>query len=418
MKSQWLLCLCLLLLGTVLASCASLVDTTPDEPALPTPIKGFTFADYGLAQYGLTFNYPEHWQLSDMGDALALNNHNHSLTMIFFETGNINQFEYTDPIDILNNDYPVLALGTLKEERTILEVPSEVAVNGQKAAVMALEALPFGEATSVVKGFVGIIIDEERYVLAQGVTLPQNANKFSATFDQIFNSIELGTPAGVPVILPDTIYQQTKAHIGRPLFYRFTAIDSNPLTIMTKAEGDILSAPSLSVYTYDEDPYLQELLPDQENLLAETGGPVIADWAALVFEPEQGKEYLIEVGTNRASFGDFSVYLMRGVPNSQLSEIGRLTTGEVSELSFQTKANTNYLISAQSSPDVDIRFEIQDNEGNRVRQVDYATTGEIETYTLVSETDGDYILKIDSITPTGEGEYVVSVGETTSVFSE
>lgn len=448
MKSQLLLCICLLLFGIATTSCNSdnqvisnetsvtpspaqtpilPTDTpmptpnpTPEStPTLPPPVENFTFTDYGLAQYGLTLSHPESWALSDIGDALVLTDQSSPLAVIFFETGSATNFGDTNPVAILNKYYPSIALGMLKGEGKILELPSALDINGQKAGIMSLETVPtVGTDAPLVNAFAGIIINEERFVLVQGVTLPEEVDKFAPVFQEVFNSIELSTPAGVPIISPETVHQHTKVDLARPNFYRLAATDNNPVTIIAKPEEGILAPLLLRVYNSDENLYLQELMPDQKDILAETKGANMGDLAALAFWPEQGKDYLIGVGTILPSQGDFSVYMMDGVPDSQLLETGNLVAGEPSELEFTANADEEYLVTVKPVSDIDIRFEIQDGEGKRLDVVDYGVEGETESYVFAPKADDKYILKIRSMNSDGETEYMASIGEIGSVFSE
>jgi len=379
---------------SVVATATTEIQPTPTElHELPD---GFVQMEYSLTQYGITFVYPEDWMLSDHNGFLAVSEPESSLTKIFLEAGDTTIFENTDPVVILNQHYEDLALGFLQQgERQIIEEPKAIEVNKQKAAYLTLMK-PYPKDDKDIPSifaFVALVVNDQRFVIIQGVTISNKIEVIQPIFDVIVSSIKVEKPNGPVLIEPNNYYEIRNYDIVRPNFYRLEAKNNQPIGIILQLQENILSSYQLVVYHHDNDYFKQNNRPNENDKLVgfveQTSAPI-----GLVFEPETLNEYVISVGTTIPLHGDFAMYVLSSVSDNVAFNTGNLIAEKPFELTFSTKSNKIYPILVQTESNVILN--IYNSQNNLLVEIDNKTVSDSKSYVFRPEIEDDYTLQIIS----------------------
>jgi hypothetical protein len=402
------------------ATSTSTPTSTPESSqkaiVTPPPVpEGFIYTEYGLTLYGLAFAYPEKWTLADMGGFLVIDNRDsrHSnLPAIFMEEGDVANFDTADPVTILEQHYSSIALGALKGQREILEAPKPLVINGQKAGVMSLHAVPSANmGAPLVTAYVALIVNGERLALIQGVTTPDEAGEFRPIFSTVVNSVQVQKPMGPPLIAPGNSYHFVKHDFARPNFYRLKGLAGEPIIIVAKPEEGVMLPPRIVIYDDDDRSFEQFMASNKKTLLAEAKGTDAISPIALAFTPQKDGDYWVGIGTILGSHGNFAFQVMdkASISTRIISQDGNLTSKGSKDVTFEANANDELLIVVQATAsDADIRFEVYNTKERRYAVVDSTSKGQPEAYIFMPKVTDDYILKISSAVET---DYTATIGK-------
>jgi hypothetical protein len=385
----------------------------PTPTSLPDATDSLTtLTTYDNEALGLSFQYPQSWDLVEGEGSVTVASNPELLTSETFDregagvaiaVGAPDEFEADSPEDALLD--AVSRFGYSREELSV-ETFNTTTINGQEATVASIRG-DDDQSGQTLLFYTALLRQEQRVAVATGITLEQYADQFQPDLETITNSIRIRTPATpeVPPSLGQLEYGQTvqdTVQAGVASAWQLTGEEGERIDIRVTPLDDQLD---VTVDVLDESGV--SILPS---------GPVddafgMEEVRALTLPA--GGEYLVVIRGFARSSGDYQLVVSQA-GNAAAGEA--ITINQSRDGSLGPDQHNDYTLTLSQSRtvtilvnpvgDFDVVVEIVDEAGSIVLQED-SSFGR-EQVTFEAEAGAEYIIRLRGYAG-ASGEYTVSV---------
>lgn len=381
-------------------------------PATATHAPQVTFVDYELADQGLTFRYPQSWEVEADGNSVVVASDAALLTSQAFDREGAGALIVVGPVDSFEGETLEASLLAAVEEiefttdDRIVEGPTMTTINGQEAARALIEGSNAGGDETLMI-YVALVRTTERAAFITAVTLQSVRDQYQETLETLIQSVLLQSMEATDVPQPQgsVQYGQTvegQIESGVRASWTFIGVEGERIDLTVRPLQD-----NLDVTVDVQDSQGTSILPD---------GPVDDSFGAETIRglslPASAQYTVVVSGFAQAS-GRFEL---------AISEAGALTTaqsiavGDTLNGSLELDEQDDYLFSSATQEpitvilnpvgELDVVLEVLDDDGAIIYQEDRSYGQEQLSFTPL--VGADYILRVRGFAG-ASGEYAINV---------
>ncbi len=416
--------LTIFLLAAPVIACGLLAEATPTAAPTPAPTEtaqpaptstgtpSLTFIDHEEVDSGLSFRYPESWELEvDDGSIVVASDtellsaqqfdHEGAGVMIIF--GPAESFEGDSLEDSLNS---AIEAYDFTENDRVVEGPSRTSVNGQEAVTATIEGADSGGSQSLVV-MVTMLRRGDRAAFIAAVTLQNSIDQYRETLQTIANSVvlqELET-SGVSQPMGTLQYGQTitgEIPAGGSASWTFIGVEGERIDINARPLQEELD---LTLDVHDD--HGDSILPS--GPIDDSLGPETIRALTL---PNSAQYTIVVAGYAQAN-GSFELTLAEAGAQSaaQLIVVGETVNGsleldEHDDYSFRSQDREAITIVVNPEEELDVVFEVISEDGGVLFQED-SSYGQ-EQLSFTPDSGADYILRVRGFAG-ASGDYSIIV---------
>lgn len=418
MRLLWFIVLALPALACGLTD--QLTPTAP--PPLPTSTSApqatatpeLIFTDHDAPELGLSFSYPQTWQLQVQPEdsSVVIVSEEALLTSEQFDREGAGIFMVVGARDLFGGDSLEASLQSAIEQfefadnTRIVEGPERTTINGQESVVATVEGTNEGSDQTLLLR-VTLMQSQERAAFVAGVTLQSVSEQYRSTLDTIAQSVTLQQPATTDAVdrmgnmrYGDTVEGAITS--GNAISWNFIGVEGERIDITVRPLEE-----QLDVSVDVQDSQGSSVLPD---------GPVdnsfgIETIRGLILP--SSAQYTVVVRGFGQSSGDFELVIGE---SDALSSALAIAVGDTLNGSLEPDEQEDYLLS-EAGPgaitvilnpvgELDVVLEVLDGSGAIVFQEDRAYGQEQLTFT--PDANESYILRVRGFAGAA-GDYAIAV---------
>lgn len=385
-------------------------SSTP-PPATATSLPVEPFVDYELTDQGLTFRYPQSWEVEADSNTVAVASDAQLLTAQEFDREGAGVLIVVGPTGTFEGDTLEEALLAAIEgiefttNDQVIDGPTATTINGQEAATATLEGSAADSDQTLVI-YVALVRSAERAAFVTAVTLKNVADQYQSTLDTLIQSVALQSVAST-----DTLPQGSLAY-GQTVEGEVQSGASSGWTFIG-VEGERID---ISVRPLQEDLDVTVDVYDAEGTSILSSGPVDDSFGTetiLGLALPDSAQYTVVVSGFAQASGPFELAIAEA---GALTSATSIATGDTISGSLELDAQDDYLYESTTQepitvivdPDgeLDIVLEVIDGDGAIIYQEDRSYGQEQLSFTP-DENEG-YILRVRGFAGAG-GEYTINL---------
>lgn len=381
---------------------ATATPTAPPPIDTPSPTAtiapAVTYVDHEVANLGLSFRYPQSWELSEDENSIVVASDVELLSARQFDREGAGALIVVGPASTFEGDTLEAALESAVQEFNftdndrIVEGPRVTTINGQEAVTATIEGSDVnGNQTLVI--FVSLLRNGDRVAFIAGVTLQNVVDRYRETLQTVANSVVLQQleESGVSEVQGALQYGETvngEIVPGRRAAWTFIGVEGERVDVTIRPLQD-----DLDVTVDVQDAQGESILPL---------GPVDDSFGVETIRGltlPASAQYTIVVSGFQQSGGPFELAVGEA---GALTSAQSITTGDTLNGALEVDEQDDYLFTSDDEDAVTIVVN---------------PVGELDVVLEVLTVDGEVIFQQDSsygqeqlsFTPDGATDYILRV---------
>lgn len=386
-------------------------SSTPlPSTATTTPVE--TFVDYELSDQGLTFRYPQSWEVEPDNNTVAVASDAQLLTAQEFDTEGAGVLIVVGPVASFEGDTLEDALLAAVEgidfttNDRIIEGPTATTINGQQASRATIEgSAAGGDQTLVIH--VALVRSADRAAFVTAVTLQTLADQYAETLETLIQSVSLQSLASADSMSPQGSleYGQTvegQVQAGASSGWTFIGVKGERIDVTVRPLQDDLDV-TVDVHNVEG----TSILP---------AGPVDDSFGTETIRglslPDSAQYTVVVSGFAEVS-GPFELAIAEAgsLTSGQSIAIGDALNGSLElddqdDYLFESVAREPIMVTVNPDGELDVVLEVIDDEGAIIYQEDRSYGQEQLSFT--PDEGAQYILRVRGFAG-ASGDYTINL---------